>query len=103
MWFTDEGTLSSRKSIYTAYTYDRNGFLLTEETYLIDDYTKNINTYEYDKTKNLIRENRISKRLLGGDNEMINMNYEIRYKYDELGVLTGIYYPDKDEDMSSDT
>lgn len=52
MWFTDEETLSSRKSIDTAYTYDRNGFLLTEDTYLIDDHTKNIITYEYDKAKN---------------------------------------------------
>lgn len=103
MWFTDEETLSSRKSIDTAYTYDRNGFLLTEDTYLIDDHTKNIITYEYDKAKNPVREIRISKRMYGVDNEMINMNYEIRYKYDELGVLTGIYYPDKDEDMSSDT
>ena len=99
MWFSGDGRLSSRKSIDTAYTYDRNGFLLTEDTYLVDDHMKNINTYEYDKAKNLVRETRLSKTLTGKADELINMKYDILYKYDELGVLTGSYYPEDNEDM----
>lgn len=40
MWFSEDGRLSSRKSVRTNYTYDKNGFLMIWENYLMDDHTK---------------------------------------------------------------
>ena len=91
MWFSGDGRLSSRKSIRTNYTYDKNGFLLIWENYLIDDHTKNIITYEYDKAKNMIHETRISKDSAVSGDELVYNELEFSYEYDELGAVKSMY------------
>ena len=86
MWFTDDDRLSSRKSRTAEYTYDNNGFMLTGEKYLIDDHMKYIDTYEYDKDYNLIRETNATRYLYGEGSEALDNDTEYRYEYDELGV-----------------
>ena len=86
MWFTDDDRLSSRKSRTAEYTYDKNGFMLTGEKYLIDDHMKYIDTYEYDKDYNLIREVNAIRYLYGEGSEALDNDTEYRYEYDELGV-----------------
>ena len=80
-----------RKSIRTNYTYDKNGFLLIWENYLIDDDTKNIITYEYDKAKNMIHETRISKDSAVSGDELVYNELEFSYEYDELGAVKSMY------------
>ncbi|MBO4421088.1 MAG: hypothetical protein J5783_04620 [Lachnospiraceae bacterium] len=86
MWFTDDDRLSSRKSWTAEYTYDKNGFMLTGEKYLIDDHMKYIDTYEYDKDYNLIRETNATRYLYGEGSEALDNDTEYRYEYDESGV-----------------
>ena len=90
MWFSADGSLSSRKSWNITYTFDKKGFLLSKEEYLIDDHLKRICTYEYDKAHNMVHETHISKTLIGDLTESMDTEYGLRYEYDELGLETKV-------------
>ncbi|MBR4776128.1 MAG: hypothetical protein IK007_00790 [Lachnospiraceae bacterium] len=91
MWFNTDGSLSNRKSWNITYTFDKNGFLLTKEEYLIDDHMKRINTNEYDKAHNLIHETRTTKVLIGDLTESLDTVSEFRYEYNKMGEAISMW------------